>query len=217
MKGIELKDAIVVVTQATDAVGGATAEAFAREGAKLVLAGRDTHLLRQIAARCRDLGAEALTVEADIADTAATRRLVNAARAFEGRIDVWVSRTDAEDRDGMTPDVKAVIPIFVKQKRGVLINMTPHSLPMTVRAPLSARRDIHLCDFDAGSAPDAARVAPRIAQRIVDLVRAPRQKVLFGANDDLVESALKAGAAFGMTAMAALGSLTAALQSAKFG
>jgi NAD(P)-dependent dehydrogenase (short-subunit alcohol dehydrogenase family) len=213
MKGIELKDSVVVVTRATDAVGRATAEAFAREGAKLVLAGRDTYVLRQIAARCWDLGAETLTVEADIADTAATRRLVNAARAFDGHIDAWISRTDAEDRDGMTPDVKAVIPIFIRQKRGVLINMTPHRLPMTVRAPLSARRDIHLCDVDAGPDADASKVA----QMIVGLVHAPRPKVLFGANDDLVERALKAGAAFGMTAMAALGSLTAALQAAKFG
>ena len=213
MKGIELKDAVVVVTQATDAVGRATAEAFARDGAKLVLAGRDGYDLQQLATHCRNIGSDALVVEADTADTAAARRLVNAARGFDGRIDVWVSRSDVEDRDGMTPDIKAVIPIFVGQKRGVLINMTPHSLPMTVRAPLSARRDIHLCDLDIanGSAPEW------VAQKVVELARMPRPKVLFGANDDVLGRALKAGAAFGMAAIAGLGSLTAALQTAKLG
>ena len=213
MKASELKDAVVVVTGASDAAGQAMVEAFAREGAKLVLAGRDAHLLRQLADRCRALGAETLTADADLGDTAATRRLVNAARAFKGHIDVWVSRTDREDRDGVTPDVHAVIPVFVKQNRGVFINMTPHSLPMTLRAPLSARRGIHLCDFQAG--PDADPV--RVAREVLDLVRAPRPRARLGANDDLVTRALKAGAALGMTAMAGLGSLTAALQAAKIG
>lgn len=212
MKGIELKNAVVVVTGASDDVGRATAEAFAREGAKLVLAGRDGYGLRQLAARCEALGGDTLTVEADIADTAATRRLVNAARAFDGRIDVWISRTDAKTQ-GLLPDVPAVLPVFGKQKRGVFINMTPHSLPAALRAPLSARRDIHLCDFYAGADVNA----DKLAQKIVELARMPRQRVLFGANDDVVGRALKAGTAFGMAAMAGLGSLTAALQAAKLG
>jgi len=212
MKAIDLGNAVIVVTAASNSTGQAIAEAFARPGTKLILAGRDAHELKQLSARCGARGAETLTVDADISDTADTRRLVNAARAFGGRIDIWISRTE-HDGEGDVADLAAVIPVFVSQKRGIFVNMTPVGLPATVRAPLAAHRSVCLCDVEVGSA-----VGPvAVARRVVDLVRAPRAKVLLGANDDFVVRALKSGTAFCMAALAGLGGVTTAMQAAKLG
>lgn len=212
MKAIELANAVIVVTAASNSTGQAIAEAFARAGVRLVLAGRDAHELNELSARCRERGAETLTVDADITDTADTRRLVNAARAFGGRIDVWISRTE-HDGGGHVADVPAVIPVFVSQKRGIFVNMTATALPTTVRAPLAAHRHICLCDVYAGSGVGQDSVA----RRLVDLVRAPRPKVALGANDDFVLRALKSGTAFCVAALAGLGGVTTAMQAAKLG
>lgn len=213
MKAIEVRHAVVVVTGASDDVGRAIAEGFAREGARLVLAGRDPYALKHLSADCNALGAETLIVEADITDTASARKLVNAARAFDDHIDVWISRAEG-DRIGLTPDIDAVIPVFVKQKRGVLINVTSgEGLPGTWRTPLSARRAIHLCDLHIGSCRDAIRIARSVAE----LARAPRPRATLGANDNVLDRILKAGTAAGLAALAGVGGLVSALEAARIG
>ncbi|MBO2009230.1 SDR family NAD(P)-dependent oxidoreductase [Hymenobacter negativus] len=85
-----LRNATVVITDATSRTGRATAHTFARQGARLVLAARHVEDLNQLAIDCRQLGAEVLVVAADAAQPAAMQRLTKAANAFGGRIDVWV-------------------------------------------------------------------------------------------------------------------------------
>ena len=48
---------VVVITGASSGIGRATALAFARQGANLVLAARDDESLRQVAAECEAVGA----------------------------------------------------------------------------------------------------------------------------------------------------------------
>jgi NAD(P)-dependent dehydrogenase (short-subunit alcohol dehydrogenase family) len=60
--------AVVVITGASSGIGEATAEAFARDGADVVLAARDLDALEAVARRCRDLGARALAVATDVVD-----------------------------------------------------------------------------------------------------------------------------------------------------
>ncbi len=91
MTGVDVKRAVVVVTGASSGIGQAIAEAFAAQGAKLVLAARDMHALKEVAAHCRRLGGRAKPVEADITDAGSVQKLVRSARNFGGRIDVWVS------------------------------------------------------------------------------------------------------------------------------
>jgi short-subunit dehydrogenase len=137
-----LDGATVVITGASSGIGQATAEAFAREGARLVLAARGVEALERVAESCRTLGGEALVVPTDVTDADAVAALAGAARGFGGTIDVWVSnvgvgavgafhetpieahqQTIRANLIGHMNDAHAVLPIFMEQGHGVFINM----------------------------------------------------------------------------------------------
>ncbi|MER7269735.1 SDR family oxidoreductase [Micromonospora sp. WMMD712] len=86
-----LDDAVVVLTGASSGIGAATAYALARRGAAVALAARSEDALERVAARCRELGGQALAVPTDVTDPVAVEIL--AARTAEefGRIDAWVN------------------------------------------------------------------------------------------------------------------------------
>ena len=81
----------IVVTGASSGIGLATALAFAREGARLALLGRDAAALDRAAEQCRAEGGSALTCALDIADTAAVEDAARRVVEAYGVIDVWVS------------------------------------------------------------------------------------------------------------------------------
>lgn len=80
---------VVVITGAAGGIGTATARRFALEGARLVLADRDTQRLE--AARAAAPGAPALLVAADLTDPGAARDLARRTLAEYGRADVLVN------------------------------------------------------------------------------------------------------------------------------
>jgi short-subunit dehydrogenase len=83
---------VVVITGASSGLGRATALAFARRHARLVLVARGAASLEAVAAECRSRGARDLAVVAgDTTEPATTDRAVDTAVARHGRIDVWVN------------------------------------------------------------------------------------------------------------------------------
>ena len=90
-----LDDKRIIVTGASRGLGRAIAEAFASEGARLVLtATRDEHL-RSVLASCRDRGADATGVVLDLGDPAGARASAEIGVAELGRVDVLVNNAGA--------------------------------------------------------------------------------------------------------------------------
>ncbi len=83
-----LKDAVVIVTGAGSGIGEATAEAFARAGAHIVVSGRRAELLESVAERARAHGVQALVKPLDVSDQEAAERCVQETLAHFCRLDV---------------------------------------------------------------------------------------------------------------------------------
>jgi len=132
----------VVITGASSGIGAATALAFARRGAHLVLAARGAAGLEDIAARCRAEGGEAQVQTVDVTDAGAVAQLASAARDLLGGIDLWFSNVGvgvvgryqdvpiedhaqvvAANLIGHMNDAHAVLPIFLAQDHGTFVNM----------------------------------------------------------------------------------------------
>ena len=94
-----LADACVVVTGAAGGIGRALADAFARANARLVLTDIDAGGVSRAVTELRGSGAVVESVATDIADPAAQDRIVEAARAAFGRIDVLVNNAGVVHAD----------------------------------------------------------------------------------------------------------------------
>jgi NAD(P)-dependent dehydrogenase (short-subunit alcohol dehydrogenase family) len=74
---MKLKDRVVVVTGAASGIGRASAEEFAREGARVVVADINRAKAEETAQRIRSAGGEATAIQVDVADSASVQELVN--------------------------------------------------------------------------------------------------------------------------------------------
>ncbi|HEX2312441.1 MAG TPA: SDR family oxidoreductase [Thermomonospora sp.] len=79
---------VVLVTGATGGVGTVTAQAFAREGATVVLAGRDEGRLAALVKQIADEGGTASAVTVDVTRPDEVAAMVETAVARHGRLDV---------------------------------------------------------------------------------------------------------------------------------
>lgn len=131
---------VVVITGASSGIGRATAGAFARDGARLVLAARGAEALQEVAAECAEHGAAVLAVATDVGDEIQVEALIRSAHEAFGRIDVCVAaasvysfgtfeKTPPEvfrrivetNLFGVVHTARAVLPHFRAQGSGTLI------------------------------------------------------------------------------------------------
>ena len=82
---------VVILTGAAAGIGRVYARRLAREGARLVLVDIDAEGVREAAAECRALGAEAIDLVADVSDAAAARAAVDDCATRMGGLDALVN------------------------------------------------------------------------------------------------------------------------------
>ncbi|HWR07480.1 SDR family oxidoreductase [Sporomusa sp.] len=131
---------VVLITGGRSGIGQATAVAFARQGAKVVIAGRSN--ADETLARIRAVDAEAIFVQGDVSVAADVQRFVNTTVEKYGRLDVAFNNSgllpvtanlvdqSEEDFDKiMNVDLKGLflcmkyeIPEMLKQGGGAIIN-----------------------------------------------------------------------------------------------
>lgn len=136
-----LQNKTVVITGASSGAGRAAAIEFAKHKANLVLAARGEQALYSAAEECKEWGAKAIAVVTDVTKAHEVKELAKAAVELGGKIDVWVNNAGilaAGDFDktpvnvhtqvietnliGYIHGAHAVLPYFIKQGYGVLIN-----------------------------------------------------------------------------------------------
>lgn len=91
---------VVLITGALTGIGRATAFAFAREKARVVVSGRRVEEGRQLAQELRDTGGEAEFVQSDVRFEDDLRKLVDTVVARFGRLDVAVNAAGTEGESG---------------------------------------------------------------------------------------------------------------------
>ena len=134
-----------IVTGPAKGMGKAISEALAREGADLVLAGRDTAPIEEVAANLRAMGRKAEIVQTDVTDARQVEAMVKrAAELFSGRIDLLVNvagitgpietpvwQIDPEDFAhvlrtnvlGTFLPIKYTLPYMIERRSGKIVNI----------------------------------------------------------------------------------------------
>jgi NADP-dependent 3-hydroxy acid dehydrogenase YdfG len=138
----KLAGKVAVITGGGSGVGKSTAALFIREGARVVIAGRDSGKLGSVAAELK-AGNALRTVATDVTKSEQCRALIDAATKAFGRVDVLVNNagTNIKDRtireltpeswdmmirtnlDGAFYCTSAVLPQMLERKDGVIVNV----------------------------------------------------------------------------------------------
>ena len=116
---------IVLITGALTGIGHASALAFAREGANVVVSGRRDEAGAALVTELRALGAEAEFMRADVRHEDDVRKLVDQTVARFGRLDVAVNNAGTEGKPGPVTDqtAESYASTFDTNVLGVLLSM----------------------------------------------------------------------------------------------
>lgn len=139
-----LKGRVALITGPVKGMGAAVSLAFAREGCKLALAGRDIAAIEPLARQIRDDGGEALVIACDMTDASACETAVSITTEALGPVDILVNvaggsgpigktgvETTPEEFDdivvlnmrGPFNMMRAVLPGMMARRSGKIVNV----------------------------------------------------------------------------------------------
>jgi NAD(P)-dependent dehydrogenase (short-subunit alcohol dehydrogenase family) len=142
VKGMRLEGKVAIITGAASGMGKAIAEAYAKEGAKVVVSDMNLEGAAQVAEAIKADGAEAIAVETNVASSEDLERLFEETKNAFGKLDILVN--NAGIMDGMEPvgdlsderwdrlfavnttavmrSMRLAMPLFLEQGHGVIVN-----------------------------------------------------------------------------------------------
>ena len=138
-----LESKVAIITGATSGIGAAMAKLFAREGAQVVVVGRNEERGKAVMGTIKSEDGEAIFVSADVSKESECNHMIDKAIEKYGKLDILVNNAGTtstiaiEDADEAEFDriigtnLKAVffackyaIPIMKRQKGGVILTIT---------------------------------------------------------------------------------------------
>jgi 3-oxoacyl-[acyl-carrier protein] reductase len=135
---------VAIITGPAKGMGAAITKAFAAEGAKLALIGRDVAAIEPVAAEVRAAGSEAIVCACDLTSADACAEAARATQGAFGRVDILVNvaggsgpvgktgiETTPEEFDdiitlnmnGCFHTMRSVLPIMIAQRYGKVVNV----------------------------------------------------------------------------------------------
>src|SRR5882724_8369470 len=116
---------VVLVTGGLTGIGRAAAVAFAKKGAKVVVAGRRDEVGKELVKELRSLGTEAEFINADVRKEDDVRNMVDKTVARFGRLDVAVNNAATEGAVGPITDqtAESFAATFETNVLGVVLSM----------------------------------------------------------------------------------------------
>src|SRR3984893_10564078 len=120
-----MSNQVVLITGPLTGIGRATALAFAREGASLVVPGRRDDEGQRLVTELRALGAEAEFIRADVRHESDVQNLVDKTLARFGRLDVAVNNGGTEGKPGPVTEqtAESYAATFDTNVLGVLLSL----------------------------------------------------------------------------------------------
>jgi NAD(P)-dependent dehydrogenase (short-subunit alcohol dehydrogenase family) len=97
---VDMSSPVVLITGALTGIGRATALAFAREGARVVVSGRHDDEGQKLAAELRKLDTEAEFLRTDVRREEEVKNLVDQTMARFGRLDIAINNAGTEGKPG---------------------------------------------------------------------------------------------------------------------
>jgi NAD(P)-dependent dehydrogenase (short-subunit alcohol dehydrogenase family) len=141
---LNLQGKTAVITGPAKGMGAAITRAFAAEGAKLALLGRDVAAIEPVAAEVKVQGAEVIVIACDLTDAAQCEKAAQKTKAAYGAIDILVNvaggsgpvgktgiETTPEEFDeivtlnmnGCFHTMRSVLPTMIEQRYGKVVNV----------------------------------------------------------------------------------------------
>jgi len=140
---MSLKEAVVILTGASQGIGAVTARDLGKEGCRVVLAARTERSLATVAAQVRQAGGEALIVPTDMGNLEQVKHLAQQTLDRYGRVDAVINNagygqfgplselTEAQIRAQFEVNVfgllflcQQVIPAMRAQRKGRIVNLS---------------------------------------------------------------------------------------------
>src|SRR6202140_3975448 len=125
LRGSQMSNPVVLITGALTGIGRAAAVAFAKKGAKVVVAGRRDEAGQALVKELRSLGSEAEFINTDVRKENDVRAMVDKTVARFGRLDVAVNNAATEGQVGPITDqtAESFAATFETNVLGVVLSM----------------------------------------------------------------------------------------------
>ena len=143
-RAMKLSDRVIVITGSTRGIGRAIAGACAEEGARVVICSRDPKAVKRTCSDLKKKGHEVSGITVDVSKRGDLEKLLKHAVDAWGNVDVWINNAglsgglryigDTKRHEiqrivdvNLTATIDAcrlLIPYFLKQGKGIIINMS---------------------------------------------------------------------------------------------